>query len=125
MSKMSGWRRAWFALGLVAVVICSMLLGMITERGRLSKYWEAATRSNNQMAQLTSDIQNLERYLTLSDKMVQTVSAIRSYYVDQINLDTIYDRAIPMLLSELDPHSEYSQQKIIFLFFVKMESRTG
>lgn len=111
MSKMSGWRRAWFALGLVAVVICSMLLGMITERGRLSKYWEAATRSNNQMAQLTSDIQNLERYLTLSDKMVQTVSAIRSYYVDQINLDTIYDRAIPMLLSELDPHSEYIPAK--------------
>ena len=111
MSKMSGWRRAWFALGLVAVVICSMLLGMITERGRLSKYWEAATRSNNQMAQLTSDIQNLERYLTLSGKMVQTVSAIRSYYVDPINLDTIYDRAIPMLLSELDPHSEYIPAK--------------
>ena len=111
MSKMSGWRRAWFALGLVAVIICSMLLGMITERGRLSKYWEAATRSNNQMAQLTSDIQNLERYLTLSDKMVQTVSAIRSYYVDPINLDTIYDRAIPMLLSELDPHSEYIPAK--------------
>ena len=101
----------WFTLGLVAVVICSMLLGMITERGRLSKYWEAATRSNNQMAQLTSDIQNLERYLTLSDKMVQTVSAIRSYYVDPINLDTIYDRAIPMLLSELDPHSEYIPAK--------------
>ena len=111
MSKMSGWRRVWFTLGLVAVVICSMLLGMITERGRLSKYWEAATRSNNQMAQLTSDIQNLERYLTLSDKMVQTVSAIRSYYVDPINLDTIYDRAIPMLLSELDPHSEYIPAK--------------
>ena len=108
---MSGWRRVWFTLGLVAVVICSMLLGMITERGRLSKYWEAATRSNNQMAQLTSDIQNLERYLTLSDKMVQTVSAIRSYYVDPINLDTIYDRAIPMLLSELDPHSEYIPAK--------------
>ena len=111
MSKMRGWRRVWFTLGLVAVVICSMLLGMITERGRLSKYWEAATRSNNQMAQLTSDIQNLERYLTLSDKMVQTVSAIRSYYVDPINLDTIYDRAIPMLLSELDPHSEYIPAK--------------
>ena len=111
MSKMSGWHRVWFTLGLVAVVICSMLLGMITERGRLSKYWEAATRSNNQMAQLTSDIQNLERYLTLSDKMVQTVSAIRSYYVDPINLDTIYDRAIPMLLSELDPHSEYIPAK--------------
>lgn len=110
MAKIN-WRRAKYALGVVTVVVCSILLGMVAERGRLSRYWEAAIRSNNQMEQLTSDIQNLERYLTLSDKMVQTVSAIRSYYVDEINLDTIYDRAIPKLLSELDPHSEYIPAK--------------
>ena len=110
MAKIN-WRRAKYALGVVTVVVCSILLGMVAERGRLSRYWEAAIRSNNQMEQLTSDIQNLERYLTLNDKMVQTVSAIRSYYVDEINLDTIYDRAIPKLLSELDPHSEYIPAK--------------
>ena len=68
-------------------------------------------RNNIEMTQFASDLENLERYLTLSDKMVQTVSAIRSYYVDDIKLDTIYDRVIPKLLSELDPHSEFIPAK--------------
>jgi carboxyl-terminal processing protease len=68
-------------------------------------------RNNSEMAQFATDLENLERYLTLSDKMVQTVSAIRGYYVDEIKLDTIYDRVIPKLLSELDPHSEFIPAK--------------
>ena len=38
---------------------------------------------------------------------MQTIMAIRGNYVDRIDLDTIYEKAIPALLSELDPHSEY------------------
>ena len=111
MFKLKGNRRAWYALGLVAVVLCSIFLGRVIEHARLSKYWEAMERNNSEMTQFASDLENLERYLTLSDKMVQTVSAIRSYYVDEIKLDTIYDRVIPKLLSELDPHSEFIPAK--------------
>ena len=111
MFKLKGNSKAWYALGLVAVVLCSILLGRVTERARLSRYWEALERNSSEMAQFASDVENLERYLTLSDKMVQTVSAIRSYYVDEIKLDTIYDRVIPKLLSELDPHSEFIPAK--------------
>ena len=93
------------------IVICSILLGRAIERARLNKYWVAMERNNIEMTQFASDLENLERYLTLSDKMVQTVSAIRSYYVDDIKLDTIYDRVIPKLLSELDPHSEFIPAK--------------
>ncbi|MBR6721531.1 MAG: S41 family peptidase [Alistipes sp.] len=42
-----------------------------------------------------------------NDKMMQTIASIRNYYVDPIALDTIYEKAIPKLLQELDPHSEY------------------
>ncbi|MBE6219128.1 MAG: S41 family peptidase [Rikenellaceae bacterium] len=45
--------------------------------------------------------------LMMQDKMMQTVNAVRNYYVDPIDLDAIYEKAIPSLLSELDPHSEY------------------
>ena len=45
--------------------------------------------------------------LMMQDKMMQTMNAVRNYYVDPIDLDTIYEKAIPSLLSELDPHSEY------------------
>ena len=111
MSKLRGNRRVKYALAVVVIVICSILLGRAIERARLNKYWVAMERNNIEMTQFASDLENLERYLTLSDKMVQTVSAIRSYYVDDIKLDTIYDRVIPKLLSELDPHSEFIPAK--------------
>ncbi|MBO5831417.1 MAG: S41 family peptidase [Alistipes sp.] len=111
MAERKGRHRAWVALGVMAIAVCSMFLGMLVEHGRLSKLWSALAENSNQVEQYAADLHKLEQYLTLSDKMVQTVSAIRNYYVDSINLDTIYDRAIPKLLSELDPHSEYIAAK--------------
>ena len=73
--------------------------------------WKELSKSSSQMEQFASELENMERYLTLSDKMVQTVTAIRNYYVDSIKLDTLYDRVIPKLLAELDPHSEYIPAK--------------
>jgi carboxyl-terminal processing protease len=37
---------------------------------------------------------------------------MRNYYVDPIKLEDIYEKAIPALLSELDPHSEYIPAKM-------------
>ena len=73
--------------------------------------WKELSKSSSQVEQFASELENMERYLTLSDKMVQTVTAIRNYYVDSIKLDTLYDRVIPKLLAELDPHSEYIPAK--------------
>lgn len=41
------------------------------------------------------------------NKLVYALSLIDSRYVDQVNLDSLTDVAIPKLLSELDPHSVY------------------
>ena len=95
----------------VLVIVSALLTGMLIERGRLYHLWNALSKNNSEMEHVASELENLERYLTLSDKMVQTVSAIRNYYVDSIRMDTIYDRVIPKLLSELDPHSEYIPAK--------------
>lgn len=112
MSEEGKKRRGfWRIIVVLLVVLCSALAGMLIERGRLYKLWDALSKSSSEVEQFTSDLENLERYLTLSDKMVQTVSAIRNYYVDSIRMDTIYDRVIPKLLSELDPHSEYIPAK--------------
>lgn len=54
----------------------------------------------------------LEFNLAGNDKMLQTIAAIRHYYVDPINVEDIYEKAIPSLLSELDPHSEYIPAKM-------------
>ena len=54
----------------------------------------------------------LEQYIAGDDKMMQTIAAMRNYYVDPIKLEDIYEKAIPALLSELDPHSEYIPAKM-------------
>ena len=95
----------------VCVVLVSMFAGVLVERGRLARVWAELSRSSDQVEQFAAELENMERYLTLSDKMVQTVTAIRNYYVDSIKLDTLYDRIIPKLLSELDPHSEFIPAK--------------
>lgn len=103
--------RLWRGVVVMLAIICALFVGMLIERARFFELWDSMTNSQQQVEQFAADLEDLERYLTLSDKMVQTVSAIRSYYVDSLQLDTIYDRVIPKLLSELDPHSEYIPAK--------------
>ena len=58
------------------------------------------------------EVAAMEQYLSGNDKLLRTVMAIHSNYVDPIDLDSIYEKAIPALLSELDPHSEYIPARI-------------
>ena len=54
----------------------------------------------------------MEKIVSGGDKLMQTIMTVRNNYVDPIELDTIYEKAIPKLLSELDPHSEYIPAKM-------------
>lgn len=49
----------------------------------------------------------LESYYMSSNKVLQTLWSIRQYYIEDIPLNEIYEKAIPNILAELDPHSEY------------------
>ena len=111
MSQEGGKSTVWRNVLMLGVVLSSMFIGVMVERGRFALAWRELTQSSSQIEQFAAELENMERYLTLSDKMVQTVTAIRNYYVDSIKLDTLYDRVIPKLLAELDPHSEYIPAK--------------
>ena len=52
-------------------------------------------------------IEAIEDIVVSDNKLMQTVMAIKHYYVDEVALDDIYEVAIPTMLAELDPHSEY------------------
>ena len=54
----------------------------------------------------------MEKVVVGGDKLMQTILTVRNNYVDPIDLDTLYEKAIPKLLSELDPHSEYIPAKM-------------
>lgn len=96
-------RRRWTTIAVIAVMSAILFVGIAIGRSGeqrrtetlLHRLSEEMLRSNNLGG------------LMMQDKMMQTVNAVRNYYVDPIDLDTIYEKAIPSLLSELDPHSEY------------------
>lgn len=94
-----GWTTIVVIILLSAVLFVGIAIGRSGEQRRtetlLHRLSEEMMRSNNIGG------------LMMQDKMMQTVNAVRNYYVDPIDLDTIYEKAIPSLLSELDPHSEY------------------
>lgn len=94
-----GWTTIVVIILLSAVLFVGIAIGRSGEQRRtetlLHRLSEEMMRSNNLGG------------LMMQDKMMQTVNAVRNYYVDPIDLDTIYEKAIPSLLSELDPHSEY------------------
>ena len=68
--------------------------------------------SNIDEREYAREMAALEQYIAGDDKMMQTIAAMRNYYVDPIKLEDIYEKAIPALLSELDPHSEYIPAKM-------------
>ena len=56
-------------------------------------------------------LSQLESYYMSSNKVLQTLWSIRQYYIEDIPLNEIYEKAIPNILAELDPHSEYIPAK--------------
>lgn len=93
----------WFGIG----------LGRSSERARIHELIaENDGTTNISMAEYAREMAAMEQYLAGDDKLLQTIAFVRNYYVDPVQLDTIYEKAIPALLSELDPHSEYIPAKM-------------
>ena len=95
---------------------CSYIVGRIVERGHVKQV--LATMSANvdeyeaSLEQVARDMATMEQIVAGNDKLMQTILAVQNNYVDPIALDTLYEKAIPKLLSELDPHSEYIPAKM-------------
>lgn len=110
----------WSVLIITLLIVSVLWLGVVVGRSyernaaqetilRLSEFIE---RSRADIEKFNSDVATLESYVSGNDKLMQTISHVRNHYVDPISLDTIYEKAIPALLSELDPHSEYIPAKL-------------
>ncbi len=110
----------WTVLLIVASVAVSVWIGVTIGRGVERKHtYDILQQMSGRVKSSEAEVNNfardmaaVEQYIAGSDKMMQTIMAIRGNYVDNIDLDTIYEKAIPALLSELDPHSEYIPAKM-------------
>ncbi len=110
-----------WGLGIViAIIAVSLWLGLAIGRynGRnearatIERLTDYVIRSQHDIENFNKEIASLENYIAGKDKMMLTIAHIRSHYVDPLSIDTIYEKAIPALLSELDPHSEYIPAKL-------------
>ena len=105
-----------FTLLVVAIMATTIWIGILIGR----KYEVQRTKSMlNSLAegvapQQIDDIEeyvpyvtNLENFYIGDDKILQTLTAIRHHYIEDVDINTLYDSAISGMLSSLDPHSEY------------------
>ena len=114
--KIKFWRVVVLICGATLVAWMGFGIGRLVEhirmQGLVRSMSESVGRYESDMAAFTQDMEAMERLLSGRDKMMQTILSVRNHYVDPVALDTIYEKAIPALLSELDPHSEYIPQKM-------------
>lgn len=114
--KIKFWRVVVLICGAALVAWMGFGIGRLVEhirmQGLVRSMSESVGRYESDMAAFTQDMEAMERLLSGRDKMMQTILSVRNHYVDPVALDTIYEKAIPALLSELDPHSEYIPQKM-------------
>ena len=100
---------------MVALFVSLLWIGIFIGRrgeqrrtlGALRELYIEVDRNREHLQKFNEDKLAFEELMSGNDKMMQTIASIRNYYVDPIALDTIYEKAIPKLLQELDPHSEY------------------
>ncbi|MBO5018629.1 MAG: S41 family peptidase [Alistipes sp.] len=96
-------------LAAVAIVGVTLWLGIGIGRSNELAYINELQASIDE-CNATIEARNratVDGYYNSDDKLLQTIAVVNDFYVDPIKLDTIYEKAIPALLSELDPHSEY------------------
>lgn len=104
----------------IAIIICTIfggyMIGRIVERHRVRGIVEYMSANvgeyEKSLTKFAKEVADMEKILAGGDKLMQTIATIRNNYVDHIELDTLYEKAIPAILSELDPHSEYIPAKM-------------
>ena len=111
----------WLTAAMIVIVVGGALwlgtyIGRKSEERRVMQLLgldaENDDTTNANLEDYAREMAAMEEYLASDDKLLQTIGLVRNFYVDPVQLDTIYEKAIPALLSQLDPHSEYIPQKM-------------
>ncbi len=113
-------KRFWLTTIAVLSIVCALWIGVgigrYVQHSRTKHIVETMIHNVDQyksdMATFNEEKAALEKFLQGGDKMMQAIISVGNHYVDPVSLDTIYEKAIPALLSELDPHSEYIPKKM-------------
>lgn len=93
---MSSYRNSKRAVLLPIVLAVVLVVGLFA--GNYFGRFNSAAQLRGMLQQMGQMPQN---------KLTQTLALIEQEYVDSLSMDTLSEHLIPVLLKELDPHSEY------------------
>ncbi|MBQ8580978.1 MAG: S41 family peptidase [Alistipes sp.] len=93
---MSSYRNSKRAILLPVVLAVVLVVGLFA--GNYFGRFNSAAQLRGMLQQMGQMPQN---------KLTQTLALIEQEYVDSLSMDTLSEHLIPLLLKELDPHSEY------------------
>ena len=101
-------------------IICAVWVGINIGRGveniltyhAMSALSRSVGEYETTISEVAREVEAMEKFVAGKDKMMHTIMAIQNNYVDHISLDELYEKAIPALLSGLDPHSAYIPAKM-------------
>lgn len=101
-------------------IICAVWVGINIGRGveniltyhAMSALSRSVGEYETTISEVAREVEAMEKFVAGKDKMMHTIMAIQNNYVDHISLDDLYEKAIPALLSGLDPHSAYIPAKM-------------
>lgn len=93
---MSSYRNSRRAILLPVVLAVVLAVGLFA--GNYFGRFNSAAQLRGMLQQMGQMPQN---------KLTQTLALIEQEYVDSLSMDTLSEHLIPVLLKELDPHSEY------------------
>ena len=114
--------RIFATLTIIALALATLWIGTIIGRKyerdyatkllqKIASNEQYADGSAEDISKYTKQLEAIEDIVVADNKLMQTVMAIKHHYVDEVALDEIYEVAIPKILAELDPHSEYIPAK--------------
>ncbi len=86
-----------------STVLFPLLLAAALALGLLGGRYTARHRFDRLDAQLVEQLMQQRS----GNKIEQTVSLLRTHYVDSLSLDSLAEVVVPLIVSELDPHSVY------------------
>ncbi|MDD2699236.1 MAG: S41 family peptidase [Arcobacteraceae bacterium] len=82
---------------------------------------KSASKVDNTVAETKKEPTRLESFA----KLQTVISAVENYYVDDVKLDEIVNKAIAGLMSELDAHSAYMNKKAYQEMQISMDGEFG
>ncbi len=100
-------KQAWLPFLISLAIVGFISLGLCLEHARSRYLAPAGSPQTDSHTSLFSPFSGMTDYASPDAKMQAVLQLLQSHYVDTLDMNQVVEDALPVLISELDPHSVY------------------